>query len=139
MGVISCAVPRGRRLTSTSPYSCLKALTSAARFTDGPSCRSAAEIQSYNSAALDSPMSETLKPKLTPLCSLKPCPAEPRPSREQAARALRTLILWAGDDPDREGMRETPARVARAFEDWFSGYDQDPEEYLRRTFEEVDG
>lgn len=84
-------------------------------------------------------MSETLKPKLTPLCSLKPCPAEPRPSREQAERALRTLILWAGDDPDREGMRETPARVARAFEDWFSGYDQDPEEYLRRTFEEVDG
>ncbi len=84
-------------------------------------------------------MSETVKPKPTPFCSLKPCPREPRPSREEAERALRTLILWAGDDPDREGMRETPTRVARAFEDWFSGYNEDPEAYLRRTFEEVDG
>lgn len=91
------------------------------------------------SATPNSIMSETLKPKPTPFCSLKPCPAEPRPSREEAERALRTLILWAGDDPDREGMRETPARVARAFEEWFSGYGEDPEEYLRRTFEEVDG
>jgi GTP cyclohydrolase I len=84
-------------------------------------------------------MSETAKPKITPFCALTPSPNEPRPSREEAERALRTLILWAGDDPDREGMRETPARVVRAFEDWFSGYGQDPEEYLRRTFEEVDG
>jgi GTP cyclohydrolase I len=84
-------------------------------------------------------MSEAPKPKLTPFCSLKISPSEPRPSREEAERAIRTLVLWAGDDPDREGMRETPARVARAFEDWFSGYGQDPEEYLSRTFEEVDG
>ena len=84
-------------------------------------------------------MSEAPKPKLTPFCSLKIAPSEPRPSREEAERAIRTLILWAGDDPDREGMRETPKRVAKAFEDWFSGYDQDPQEYLSRTFEEVEG
>ena len=63
----------------------------------------------------------------------------PRPSRAEAEEAIRTLLTWAGDDPDREGLRETPARVARAFEDWFSGYDVDPEEYLARTFEEVEG
>src|SRR5689334_10171419 len=84
-------------------------------------------------------MSEAIKPKQTPFCSLRVAPNEPRPSREQAERAIRTLILWAGDDPDREGMRETPKRVAKAFEDWFSGYDQDPQEYLSRTFEEVEG
>ena len=84
-------------------------------------------------------MSEAVKPKQTPFCSLKIAPSEPRPSREQAERAIRTLILWAGDDPDREGMRETPKRVARAFEDWFSGYGEDPQEYLSRTFEEVEG
>jgi GTP cyclohydrolase IA len=66
-------------------------------------------------------------------------PALPRPSREEAEGAIRTLLLWAGDDPDREGLRETPERVARAFEDWYSGYKDDPEEYLRRTFEEVEG
>jgi len=64
---------------------------------------------------------------------------ETRPSRDEAERAIRTLLLWAGDDPDREGLRDTPARVARAYEDWFSGYNQDPEEYLARTFEEVEG
>jgi GTP cyclohydrolase IA len=62
-----------------------------------------------------------------------------RPSRAEAERAIHTLLRWAGDDPEREGLRETPARVARAFEDWFSGYGEDPEEYLERTFEEVDG
>ena len=62
-----------------------------------------------------------------------------RPSREEAEKAIRTLLLWAGDDPAREGLRDTPARVARAFEDWFSGYNEDPEEFLSRTFEEVDG
>src|SRR6201985_3761862 len=62
-----------------------------------------------------------------------------RPSREEAEKAVRTLLEWAGDDPTREGLRDTPARVARAFEAWFSGYDQDPEEYMRRTFEEVEG
>jgi len=62
-----------------------------------------------------------------------------RPSREEAERAVHTLLRWAGDDPGREGLRDTPARVAKAFEDWFSGYDQDPEAYLERTFEEVAG
>jgi GTP cyclohydrolase I len=63
----------------------------------------------------------------------------PRPSREEAEDAVRTLIRWAGDDPRREGLTDTPARVVRAFSDWFSGYDQDPAGYLRRTFEEVGG
>jgi GTP cyclohydrolase IA len=81
---------------------------------------------------------KTSSPK-TPFCSAKPAPTDPCPSREEAERAIRTLLLWAGDDPDREGLRETPARVARAFEDWFSGYKEDPEEYMRRTFEEVEG
>src|SRR6202167_3371711 len=66
-------------------------------------------------------------------------PTEPRPSREEAEAAVRTLLLWAGDDPTREGLRDTPARVARAYEDWFSGYAEDPEEFLSRTFEEVEG
>ena len=72
--------------------------------------------------------------------SLRAVSAGPaRPSRDEAEGAVRTLLQWAGDDPDREGLRETPARVARAFEDWFSGYKEDPEEYMRRTFEEVEG
>jgi GTP cyclohydrolase I len=62
-----------------------------------------------------------------------------RPSRDEAEEAIRTLLKWAGDDPTREGLRDTPARVARAWEDWFSGYNVDPEEYLLRTFEEVAG
>ena len=62
-----------------------------------------------------------------------------RPSREAAENAVRTLIQWAGDDPDREGLRGTPARVVRAYEEWFAGYFEDPGEYLHRTFEEVAG
>ena len=62
-----------------------------------------------------------------------------RPRREDAEAALRTLIKWAGDDPDREGLRDTPARVVRAYEDWFSGYSADPVSFLSRTFEEVEG
>ena len=73
----------------------------------------------------------------------RPKAAEPgksaRPSREQAEAAVRTLIQWAGDDPDREGLRSTPSRVARAYEEWFSGYNDDPREYLKRTFEETGG
>ena len=61
------------------------------------------------------------------------------PSREQAEAAVRTLIQWAGDDPDREGWLETPTRVVNAYRDWFSGYESDPSDYLRRTFEEVGG
>lgn len=62
-----------------------------------------------------------------------------RPTREEAETAVTTLLRWAGDDPAREGLRDTPARVARAFEEWFSGYNEDPEDYMKRTFEEVDG
>jgi GTP cyclohydrolase IA len=66
-------------------------------------------------------------------------PTPNRPSREEAEQAIRTLLRWAGDDPSREGLVDTPARVAKAYQDWFSGYDQDPEAYLARTFEEVAG
>jgi GTP cyclohydrolase IA len=61
------------------------------------------------------------------------------PSREEAEKAVETLLRWAGDDPAREGLLDTPKRVAKAFEEWFQGYKEDPEEYLKRTFEEVEG
>ena len=64
---------------------------------------------------------------------------ETAPTREDAERAIRTLIRWAGDDPEREGLLDTPGRVARAYEEFFVGYTQDPVSYLQRTFEEVDG
>jgi GTP cyclohydrolase I len=60
-------------------------------------------------------------------------------SRAAAESAVETLLLWAGEDPHREGLRETPKRVVDAYADWFSGYNTDPGEYMRRTFEEVDG
>jgi GTP cyclohydrolase I len=60
-------------------------------------------------------------------------------TREAAEAAVRTLIEWAGDNPDREGLRDTPARVVRAYEELFSGYETNPREYLRRTFSEVGG
>jgi len=62
-----------------------------------------------------------------------------RPSRSEAEEAVRTLLRWAGDDPRREGLLGTPGRVARAFEEFFRGYDTDPVELLQRTFEEVEG
>jgi GTP cyclohydrolase I len=61
------------------------------------------------------------------------------PQRSEAEDAVRTLLRWAGDDPHREGLVDTPARVARAFEQWFAGYREDPLEFLERTFEEVEG
>jgi GTP cyclohydrolase I len=60
-------------------------------------------------------------------------------SREAAEAAVQTLLRWAGDDPEREGLRDTPKRVVNAYHDWFSGYGTDPGEYLRRTFQEVEG
>ena len=60
-------------------------------------------------------------------------------SRDEAEAAVRTLLIWAGDDPQREGLRDTPARVAKAYAEFFSGYQIDPAEHLRRTFEEVQG
>jgi GTP cyclohydrolase I len=62
-----------------------------------------------------------------------------KPSRAEAESAVRTLIRWAGDDPGREGLLATPSRVVRAYEEWFGGYDEDPRDYLKRTFEEVAG
>jgi GTP cyclohydrolase I len=62
-----------------------------------------------------------------------------RPTRGEAEGAVRTLIRWAGDDPAREGLLETPARVVRAYEEFFAGYGQDPTEILAKTFSEVDG
>jgi GTP cyclohydrolase I len=63
----------------------------------------------------------------------------PRPGKAEAEEALKTLIRWIGDDPNREGLLETPARVLRAYSEWFAGYADDPAEHLARTFEEVGG
>jgi GTP cyclohydrolase IA len=62
-----------------------------------------------------------------------------RPSREEALKAVRTLLAWAGDDPDREGLKDTPKRVVDAYSEWFEGYDADPAKELSRTFEDVQG
>lgn len=66
-------------------------------------------------------------------------PKPRRPSRKKAEQAVETLLLWAGEDPRREGLLDTPKRVAAAYEDWFSGYNEDPVQALQRTFEEVEG
>jgi GTP cyclohydrolase IA len=70
---------------------------------------------------------------------LPPVTGAKKVSREQAEEAVRTLLRWAGDDPGREGLVDTPKRVVKAYADWFSGYSVDPREYMRRTFEEVEG
>jgi len=62
-----------------------------------------------------------------------------KPSREEAEDAIRTLLRWAGDDPNREGLIDTPARVVRSYEEFFAGYEADPKDLLNRTFEEIDG
>lgn len=62
-----------------------------------------------------------------------------KPTRQEAEEAVRTLIRWAGDDPTREGLLDTPARVARAYEEFFKGYEGDPESVLNRTFKDVEG
>lgn len=62
-----------------------------------------------------------------------------RPTREQAEEAVRTLLRWAGDDPEREGLQETPRRVVESYEEYFSGYDDDPVKILQQTFTEIEG
>ena len=62
-----------------------------------------------------------------------------RPSKEEAMQAVKTLLEWAGDDVSREGLIETPKRVVEAYQEWFAGYDEDPEKILSKTFEEVEG
>jgi len=90
-------------------------------------------------------------PALTPVRPVEVAPQPPsaqrvpneialgRPSREEAEAAVRTLLRWAGDDPRREGLIDTPARVARAYREWFAGYEEDPVELLARSFEETEG
>jgi GTP cyclohydrolase IA len=73
-----------------------------------------------------------------PASQRRPSPAE-RPTREEAEAAVRTLIRWAGDDPTREGLLGTPDRVVRSYEEFFGGYKVDPVDFLKRTFEEVEG
>ena len=84
-------------------------------------------------------MDKVLNTKRTRAKSTAAAAAPAKPSRAEAEAAVRTLIQWAGDDPNREGLRGTPARVVRAYEEWFAGYFEDPREYLQRTFEEVAG
>ena len=69
----------------------------------------------------------------------KVTPLNPKPSREEAEAAVKILISWAGDNPNREGLLETPKRVVKSYEEFYSGYDQDPEEILSKIFEEVEG
>lgn len=66
-------------------------------------------------------------------------PIEDRPSQLEAEEAVRTLLRWAGDDPNREGLLDTPERVVRAYREFFAGYEEDPEDILKRTFEETEG
>ncbi|MBM3563331.1 MAG: GTP cyclohydrolase I FolE [Alphaproteobacteria bacterium] len=77
--------------------------------------------------------------KTFPFSSLENVPTLERPTREEAEAAVRTLLRWAGDDPDREGLRDTPRRVAKAYEEFFSGYRESADEVLSKVFEEVDG
>jgi GTP cyclohydrolase I len=81
-------------------------------------------------------MKKTAKLSQRPTAKRK---AAGRPSRENAEEAVRTLLRWAGDDPEREGLLGTPGRVVRAYEEWFAGNFEDPRDYLKRTFEEVAG
>src|SRR5215813_2476990 len=79
---------------------------------------------------------------LQPLQSLQPLQRfyrDSRPERAEVEAAIRTIIRWTGDDPDREGLIETPARVVRALEEFFSGYGEDPAAILQKSFEEIDG
>ena len=78
-------------------------------------------------------MSHPKTPKLSAVL-----PVAPRPEREEAMDAVRTLLRWAGDNPAREGLLDTPGRVVDAFEEWFGGYGEDPDAVLSKTFEEVE-
>jgi GTP cyclohydrolase IA len=77
--------------------------------------------------------------KKGPLASLTSDEDTGKPSRSEAEAAVRTLIRWAGENPDREGLQGTPDRVVRSYEEFFAGYNTDPREILQRTFEEVEG
>ena len=81
----------------------------------------------------------TAKDKLSVVVDDETDASSTRPSRSEAEDAIRTLIRWAGDDPTREGLLDTPARVVRAYEEFFYGYSANPKALLERTFEEVEG
>ena len=83
-------------------------------------------------------MDKTVNAKRAKARAAKAAPRA-RPTRAEAEAAVRTLIRWTGDDPDREGLLATPARVVRAYEEWFAGYNEDPRDYLKSTFEETGG
>ncbi len=76
---------------------------------------------------------------ITPTTAALPQHSEARPTAEEAEAAVRVLLRWAGDDPTREGLRDTPKRVAKSYKELFAGYAIDPVSLLERTFEEVDG
>src|SRR5690242_16888019 len=120
--------PTARTSPSRSPPSRSTARTSRSASTDRirPPVRSRRAAQEHQMA-----------PK-SPAENHKSAPPR-RPTREEAERAVRTLLEWAGDDPEREGLKGTPSRVVRAFEEYFAGYAIDPVELLHRTFEETDG
>jgi GTP cyclohydrolase I len=80
-------------------------------------------------------MSDSGKPSLCAAAT----PTSPPVTRDEAMAAVRTLLRWAGDEPAREGLLDTPKRVVDAYAEWFSGYHEDPQDYLARTFEEVAG
>jgi GTP cyclohydrolase IA len=84
-------------------------------------------------------MSDVIARSLSVAKRSRQAPASGRPSRAEAEEAVRTLIRWAGDDPEREGLLGTPDRVVRSFREYFTGYDEDPVALLQRTFEETDG
>ena len=77
--------------------------------------------------------------QVTPIPNGRTKPAGQRPSRAEAEQAVRTLLAWTGDDPEREGLLDTPKRVVKAYEEFFAGYSEDPVEYLAHTFEETAG
>lgn len=76
---------------------------------------------------------------VTPPNDIKRANEVVRPTQAEAEEAVRTLIAWAGDDPAREGLLDTPKRVVKAYKEWFKGYTEDPVEYLSRTFDDVQG
>lgn len=84
-------------------------------------------------------MATPRKPRAGSPRASRSAPRIRRPSQEEAEDAVRTLIRWAGDDPEREGLVGTPERVARAYREFFRGYEQDPHALLKRTFQETDG
>jgi GTP cyclohydrolase IA len=92
----------------------------------------------FNSNELSSNRRKTMKTKTLPPASIAAASSD-RPSRTEAENAVRTLLRWAGDDPTRDGLHETPARVAKAYEEYFKGYHDDPETILKKTFEETAG